>query len=168
LTGVVDEQIHMRANTTDLDGQLFALSRAYARAADRRDPVEFVSAFAADGRLSICSIADPDVIRHTRRGHDELAAIPVALGRYARTFHFLGQASYEIGAGAGASVATGEVYCIAHHLTVAAESAQNKVMYIRYGDEYGVDATGAWRIAHRRVQVDWTEMRPADQPVAEK
>jgi len=160
------------ASTTELHEQLFDLSRTYARAADRRDPVEFVSVFAPDGRLSVCSVADPAVIRHTRRGSDELAAVPDALRRYARTFHFLGQATYTVRADGGA--ATGEVYCIAHHLTVdatgaaSAASAQNKVMYIRYRDEYGVDSTGAWRIAHRRVQVDWTEIRPADQPVDDK
>jgi hypothetical protein len=142
------------------DTALFALAVTYARAADRRDAQEFVSAFAEDGQLSICSIAEPGVILRTIEGHAELAAIPRALARYDRTFHLLGQASY----GHDGDEATGEVYCVAHHLTVDATGAEDRVMYIRYADDYRIDPTGAWRIAHRRVLIDWTETRPADRP----
>ena len=40
-------------------------------------------------------------------------ASPTSIQRYPKTFHMLGQSTYSIGERRG----TGEVYCIAHHLT---------------------------------------------------
>lgn len=132
-----------------MDDELFELSRVYASAADRRDRDAFLSVFAPDARLTVSRDGAGD---RTMAGHDALASIPVSLGRFERTFHLLGQARYSV----DRDRATGEVYCVAHHLA----SGTNTVMYIRYADEYGRDASGAWRIADRRVQVDWTETRP--------
>jgi hypothetical protein len=142
---------------------LFELARIYARGADRRHAADFVGAFAPDGRLSVCATAEPGRIVRTLNGSGELATVPQSLTRYARTFHLLGQANYECDGDA----AIGEVYCVAHHLTVDDVGATNKVMYIRYADDYRIDPDGLWRIAHRRVQIDWTETRPADCPDAQ-
>jgi hypothetical protein len=150
----------VETHSTTPVGPLFELSCRYARAADRRDPVGFAEVFTADGRLSVCSGLDPDEVVRTVSGSDELATIPKSLERFDRTFHFLGQATYEI----DDRTASGEIYCIAHHLTVGSAGAENKVMYIRYADEYRFEAGGEWRIAHRRVRWDWTETRVADVP----
>jgi hypothetical protein len=139
---------------------LFELSRRYAAAVDRRDVDAFLSVFAPDGRMSLCTGRDPDEVVRVITGHEELAAVPARLRRYDRTFHFVGQAGYEV----DGERASGEIYCIAHHLTVGPSGAENKVMYIRYLDEYIAGPPGGWRIDHRRVQVDWTEVRAADPP----
>ena len=72
----------------------------------------------------------------------------------------LGQSTYAIGDGE----ATGEVYCVAHHLTPDAHGGTNYVMYIRYEDTYRPDADGVWKFAQRRLRVDWTETRAANPP----
>jgi hypothetical protein len=146
--------------TTGSFGALFELSRLYAQAVDRRDVEGFLRVFTADARLSICSGVDPDQVVRTISGTEELAAVPTSLERFDRTFHFLGQAGYEVDGGR----ATGEVYCIAHHLSVGETGAQNMVLYIRYADEYRADASEGWRITHRRLQWDWAETRAADAP----
>jgi hypothetical protein len=139
---------------------LFELSRVYARAVDGRDATRFVSVFDPDATLRISATGDASTVVRTIRGHAELTAVPGALDRYERTFHLLGQASYE----RDGDRANGEVYCVAHHLTVHGDRAEDRIMYIRYADEYRADRAGLWRIVDRLLQVDWTETRPADRP----
>jgi hypothetical protein len=70
--------------------------------------------------------------------------------------HMLGQSMYE----QDGDRATGEVYCLAHHLDPALNGPSNYVMYMRYEDRYRrVD--GQWRIETRRVNIDWTDRRIA-------
>ena len=38
------------------------------------------------------------------------------------------------------------------------------VMFIRYEDTYRPDTEGAWKFAHRRLRVDWTETRAVNPP----
>lgn len=141
--------------------QLRHLAMAYARAADRGDVDLFLSAFHPDAVLNVYSPADQDNPDRVRRGHDELSKIPGMLRRYVRTFHMLGQTRYEI----GDDRATGEVYCSAHHLTVADDgTANDHVMLIRYQDVYEPNQAGDWKIRSRGVVVDWTEQRRADPP----
>jgi ketosteroid isomerase-like protein len=143
---------------------LYALSCAYARAVDQRDSAGFVDVFEPDATLRITAASDPARVVRTIDGHDQLAAVPQRIARYDRTFHLLGQASYDDHP--DGDRATGEVHCVAHHLTVRSPEAQNSVMYIRYADAYRRGGDGRWRIADRLVQVDWTETRPADDPTA--
>jgi SnoaL-like domain len=150
----------MKPNSENPEPLLFDLSRRYAAAADRRDVDRFLSVFAPEGQMSLCTGPDPYEVVRVISGPEELAAVPPRLARYDRTFHFLGQAGYDV----DGDRASGEVYCIAHHLTVGPSGAQNKVMYIRYSDEYVAGPAGGWRIVHRRVHVDWTEVRAADAP----
>jgi SnoaL-like domain len=56
--------------------------------------------------------------------------------------------------------ATGEVYCMAHHLIESADGTTDLVMYIRYRDAYARTGEG-WRFARRDVMRQWTEERPA-------
>jgi len=145
------------------------LSRAYARAVDRGDVDGFVGLFTEDATLRLTAPGDPATVTHTIRGHQELAAVPRRMERYHRSFHLLGQATY----GDDGHGPTGEVYCVAHHLTVrggaAGEpepTAEDLVLYVRYADRYRYrpEPDGRWLIADRLVQVDWTETRPAPLP----
>jgi len=57
--------------------------------------------------------------------------------------------------------ATGESYCIAHHVSVAADGSRTlMIASIRYLDEF-VKQDGDWLFAERRLMVDWTETRPS-------
>lgn len=72
------------------------------------------------------------------------------------TMHFLGQSTVLSLAG---ERATGEVYCIAHHLTVAGTQRRLMIAALRYADTY-VKQDGVWRYAERLLYVDWIEQRP--------
>ena len=112
---------------------------------------------------AVITIHDPSESTEPRelRGAERLARIPDAIQRYPKTFHMLGQSTYDIGDGE----ATGEVYCIAHHLTPGAQhGGTDYVMFIRYEDTYRPDTEGAWKFAHRRLRVDWTETRAVNPP----
>jgi ketosteroid isomerase-like protein len=148
--------------------ELRSLAEQYARGVDRRvDGDEFVALFHPD---AVITIHDPSESTEPRelQGTERLARIPEVIQRYPKTFHMLGQSTYEIGDGE----ATGEVYCIAHHLTPGAqhgspeEAGTDYVMFIRYEDTYRPDAEGAWKFAQRRLRVDWTETRAVNPPTA--
>lgn len=135
---------------------LRTLAEQYARAVDTRDAELLLNVFAPDARLRVYNPAGVEPPRSDRRGHDQLARITKSIARYAKTFHLVGNASYDL----AGDDATGEVYCIAHHLSTDGDTATDDVMYIRYHDTYHRNG-GEWRITDRRVDVDWTESRPA-------
>ena len=151
--------------TTDesaIRDELRSLAEQYARSVDRRDDVDaFVALFLADATITI---HDPSESTEPReiRGAERLARIPDVIQRYPKTFHMLGQSTYSIGDGE----ATGEVYCIAHHLTADQHGGTDYVMFIRYEDTYRRDPEGAWKFAQRRLRVDWTETRAVNPPSA--
>jgi len=138
--------------------ELYDLSARYAAGADRRDAALFVSAFLPEGRLRRYEPGEASEPASDRSGHEALAAVPGLLARYDRTFHHLGQARYAV----DGDDATGEVYCLAHHVT-AGDPAEVHVMHIRYADRYR-RVEGRWGIADRRVLVDWSERRPLSDP----
>ena len=133
--------------------ELHDLSARYAAGADRRDVELFLSAFVPDGRLRRYEPADAPEPVSDRRGLGALSEVPGLLARYARTFHLLGQARYDV----DGDRAEGEVYCLAHHLTDDDPPVVH-VMHIRYLDTYRC-LDGRWGIEDRRVLVDWTERR---------
>ena len=152
----------MATDDTATRFELRSLAERYARGVDRRDDVDgFVALFLPD---AVISIHDPSESTEPReiRGAERLARIPESITRYPKTFHLLGQSTYDIGDGE----ATGEVYCIAHHLTPDQHGGTDHVMFIRYEDTYRPDAAGAWKFAHRRLRVDWTETRAVNPPKA--
>jgi ketosteroid isomerase-like protein len=142
--------------------ELRSLAEQYARGVDRRvDGDAFAALFLPD---AVISIHDPSETTEPRqvKGAERLARIPETIARYAKTFHMVGQSTYEI----GDREATGEVYCIAHHLTPDQHGGTDYVMFIRYEDTYRRDPDGAWKFAHRRLRVDWTETRAVNAPNA--
>lgn len=136
-----------------MTAELYDLSTRYAAGADRRDPDLFVSAFLPNARLRRYDPADAPEPVTDRQGCEALAEIPGLLERYTKTFHHLGQARFEV----DGDVATGEVYCTAHHLT-RDQPPVSHVLHIRYQDRY-LRVEGRWGIEDRRVLVDWTEQR---------
>jgi|SRR5689334_9812936 len=152
---VSDDDLDFRAATDQL--ALRALADRYAAGVDRRDRDLFLSAFHADGVLVLLDHADPTQVFATRRGHDELGAVTELIARYDKTFHMIGNARYEV----DGDRATGEVYCVAHHLTTDRHGGTDYVMMIRYLDTY-TRREGRWGIEERRLVTDWTELRTAN------
>ena len=79
------------------------------------------------------------------------------LNQYVATMHFNGQSTVSL----DGDRATGESYCLAHHLSVA-EDGQRTLMVasIRYLDEF-VKQDGQWLFAERRLMVNWIDTRPS-------
>jgi hypothetical protein len=138
---------------------LRALAARYAVGVDRRDRSYFLGAFHEDATL----VADQQGGRHPQpqnrmHGHDEIGRVIDWIAAYPKTFHMIGQCRYDLEERA----ATGEVYCQANHYVVTDKGNVNRVMYIRYQDQYRTVDDGIWRIDSRQVLVDWTETHPAD------
>jgi hypothetical protein len=134
------------------------LAEAYARAADRVDGPGLAALFMPEGLLRIVrrGSEDPPAERH---GREEIANAIARLDRYVKTFHFVGNHYVTV----DGDEATGEVYCVAHHLLGDSGSQIDHVMMIRYQDQYRREPDG-WRIAVRELQVDWTEERTVTSP----
>jgi hypothetical protein len=146
----------------DLTTALRALAARYARAVDRRDADLFVSVFHPDGTLEVFRPGE-EAPASVLTGHDALRPVTENMKRYAVTFHFLGQSDYVF---LSPDRASGEVYCVAHHLSPGAGPAgetTDRVMYIRYQDDYRLGDDGEWRIASRRLHSDWIDIHPIQQ-----
>jgi hypothetical protein len=142
--------------------ELRALAAGYAAGVDRRDQTRFLAVFAADGVLEVYDPGVQDEPRSVLRGAGDLARVIDRIAAYDATFHFVGQGTYR----AEGDGAVGEVYCTARHLTRTRHGATDFTMLIRYVDRYSRDSDG-WRIAARKVLVDWTEFHTAIRPAGE-
>lgn len=137
---------------------LRALVDRYASAVDARDADAFADLFTPEAVLAVYERdGDDPVVEY--RGHAALREVMNLLRSYSATFHLMANHVCEI----GPSGATGETYCMAHHLTEAeaGAGATDLVMYIRYRDAYA-RTPGGWRFARRDVLRQWTEERPAE------
>jgi hypothetical protein len=156
----------MISSSAEVRESLFALSARYAMSVDRRRLDTFLEAFHPDATLTVYRPSDAPEPTHHMRGHEEMGRVIDLIAVYPKTYHLLGQGLYDI----GDQLATGEVYCLAHHYSRGGQHDQNYVMHIRYQDEYRTngdgdgDGDGEWRIASRVVQVDWTETRDLPRP----
>jgi len=128
------------------------LAYRYAAGVDQRDEKLFLSAFHPDATLTLVRTGpDGKEKISLRTGHEELRAIPRLVARHAKTFHFIGNHRCDVAGDA----ATGEVYCMAHHLDIGSEGQTDYVMLIRYQDVYQRDAEGQWLIISRQLVFDW-------------
>ncbi|KAB1910677.1 nuclear transport factor 2 family protein [Micromonospora sp. AMSO31t] len=128
---------------------------AYARLADRRDARGQAALFTADARVAVYD-GEPDTTEPTQvlNGRDELTATFGALRNYDRTTHFNGQRTLTI----DGDRATGETYCLAHHLWTEEGQRTLMVMSIRYHDTFARQ-DGRWFFAERKLVTDWTDRR---------
>jgi len=90
------------------------------------------------------------------QGRESLAPVFADLNKYAATMHLLGQSTILT---LSNDRATGEVYCMPHHLTIDGTKRSLMIAALRYADTY-VKQDGAWLYAERRLYVDWIEERP--------
>lgn len=125
----------------------------YALAADTGDGARFSAAFTPDGVL---------VASETSRyeGTDELATVPGKLARYDRTRHVV--ANHVVDLDPSGDAATGVTYCDAHHLHRDDRGDErDRILHLRYFDRF-VRTGAGWRIAERRLELDWITEHPTD------
>ncbi|MFI9785123.1 nuclear transport factor 2 family protein [Kitasatospora sp. NPDC051984] len=129
---------------------------AYARCADRRDAAGQQGLFTEDARFLVHMDAGAAEPAQELRGREALAPVFADLNSHRATLHFNGRSTVTL----DGDRATGESYCLAHHLSYGAD-AERTVMIaaIRYLDVF-VKQHGRWLFAERRLLVDWTETRP--------
>jgi len=132
------------------------LVEAYAHCADRRDANGQMSLFTADTHFVVYMNAKDPTPSQELHSREALAPVFAELNKYAATTHFLGQSTIFT---LTEDSATGEAYCLAHHVTL--ESGKRRLMLasLRYLDTF-VKNDGSWLFAERRLYVDWMEERP--------
>jgi hypothetical protein len=131
------------------------LVEAYAHCADRRDAKSQMALFTADTHLVVhmnAKDAKPTQELHSR---EALAPVFAALNQYDATTHFVGQSTILT---LSDDRATGEAYCLAHHVTLDGGKRRLMVASLRYLDTF-VKTDGAWLFAERRLYVDWVDER---------
>ena len=131
------------------------LVEAYAHCADRRDAKGQMALFTTDAHFVVYMNAKDPKPCQELRSREALAPVFDNLNQYAATMHFVGQSTIFSLSG---DRATGEAYCIAHHLTVDGEKRRVMVAYLRYRDVF-VKMDGTWLFAERLLYVDWLEER---------
>ena len=94
----------------------------------------------------------PSMELHSR---EALAPVFSDLNKYDATTHFVGQSTIFT---LTADRATGEAYCLAHHISVEGGTRRLMLASLRYLDTLA-KTDGAWLFAERRLYVDWQEER---------
>jgi hypothetical protein len=128
---------------------------AYAHCADRRDAKGQMSLFTADTHFVVFMNAKESKPTWELRSRDALAPVFADLNKYDATTHFVGQSTI---LSLTDEKASGETYCLAHHVTVADGKRHLMIASLRYLDTF-VKEDGGWLFAERRLYVDWTEER---------
>ena len=131
------------------------LVEAYAHCADRRDARGQMALFTPDTHFAVYMNAKdptPSMELHSR---EALAPVFADLNQYDATTHFVGQSTI---LSLSADRATGEAYCLAHHVTVDGSTRRLMVASLRYLDTF-VKKDGAWLFAERLLYVDWVDER---------
>jgi ketosteroid isomerase-like protein len=131
------------------------LIEAYAHCADRRDAKGQMALFTTDTHFVVYMNAKDPTASQELHSRDALAPVFADLNQYAATMHVVGQSTIF---SLNGDRATGEAYCIAHHLRVEKETRRLMVAYLRYLDTF-VKIDGIWLFAERLLYVDWLEER---------
>jgi hypothetical protein len=131
------------------------LIEAYAHCADRRDAKGQMALFTTDTHFVVYMNAKDPKPTQELHSREALAPVFADLNQYAATMHFVGQSTIF---SLNDDRATGEAYCIAHHLTVNGKTRRMMVAYLRYLDAF-VKIDGMWLFAERLLYVDWLEER---------
>jgi hypothetical protein len=132
------------------------LVEAYAHCADRRDARGQMALFTPDTHFVVYMNARDPAPSQELHSREALAPVFADLNQYAATTHFLGQSTITSLAD---NRATGEAYCLAHHVTADGGSRRLMVASLRYNDTF-VKTDGAWLFSERLLYVDWVDERP--------
>ena len=132
------------------------LVEAYAHCADRRNAKGQMALFTEDTHFVVYMSAKDPTPSQELHSREELAPVFAELNKYDATTHFVGQSTIFT---LTPDRATGEAYCLAHHVTVDGGKRRLMVASLRYLDTF-VKIDGAWLFSERRLYVDWMEERP--------
>jgi SnoaL-like domain len=150
--------IHTEISPTELADRLAIreLVDAYAHCADRRLAEGQKSLFSEDTHFVVYMNGQGSEPTQVIDGREGLTPVFEDLNRYEATQHFNGQSTILL----DGDRATGESYCIAHHLFT--EDGERKLMlaHLRYRDTF-IKLNGAWLFAERNLYVDWIETKPS-------
>jgi len=131
------------------------LVEAYAHCADRRDAKGQMSLFTPDTHFVVFMNAKDPTPSQELHSREALAPVFADLNKYAATTHFVGQSTIFT---LTADRATGEAYCLAHHVTVEGGKRRLMVASLRYLDTF-VKSEGVWFFSERLLYVDWLDER---------
>jgi hypothetical protein len=131
------------------------LIEAYAHCADRRDATGQMALFSTVTHFEVYMNAKDPKPSQELHSREALAPVFADLNQYDATTHFVGQSTIFMLNG---DRATGETYCLAHHVTVDGEKRGLMVASLRYLDTFA-KIDGAWFFAERLLYVDWLEQR---------
>jgi hypothetical protein len=131
------------------------LVEAYAHCADRRDAKGQMSLFTADTHFVVYMNAKDPKSAMDLHSREALAPVFADLNKYDATTHFVGQSTIFT---MTSDQATGEAYCLAHHVTVDGAKRSLMIASLRYLDTF-VKINGDWLFAERLLYVDWMEER---------
>jgi hypothetical protein len=131
------------------------LVETYAHCADRRDAKGQMALFTADTHFVVYMNATDPTLSQELHSREALAPVFADLNKYAATMHLLGQSTILT---LSNDRATGEVYCMPHHLSVDGKKRTLMTAALRYADTYARQ-DGVWLYAERRLYVDWIEER---------
>jgi hypothetical protein len=131
------------------------LVEAYAHCADRRDAKGQMALFTIDTHFVVYMNARDPMPSQELHSREALAPVFADLNQYQATTHFVGQSTVFT---LTADRATGEAYCLAHHVTVAGGNRRLMVASLRYNDTFA-KLDGAWLFAERLLYVDWVDER---------
>jgi hypothetical protein len=131
------------------------LVEAYAHCADRRDAKGQMALFTEDTHFAVYMNAKDSKPSQELHSREALAPVFAELNKYDATTHFVGQSTIFT---LTRDRATGEAYCLAHHITVDGGKRRLMLASLRYLDTF-VKIDGGWFFSERRLYVDWLEER---------
>ena len=128
---------------------------AYAHCADCRDAKGQMALFTSDTRFLVFMDSKAKEASQELSGREALAPVFDHLNIYEATTHFNGQSTVKV----DGVRATGESYCLAHHVSTENGARTLMIASIRYLDVFAKQ-NGQWFFAERKLMVDWIETRP--------
>lgn len=131
------------------------LIEAYAHCADRRDVKGQTALFTPDAHFVVYMDAKDPKPSQELHSREALAPVFADLSQYAATMHLLGQTTILT---LTSDRATGETYCMPHHLRVNGDKRRLMIAALRYYDTFA-KVDGSWLFAERLLYVDWLEDR---------
>ena len=127
---------------------------AYAHCADTRDAEGQKALFTEDTHFVVYMNGEGKDPTDDLDGRESLTPVFENLRIYESTMHFNGQSTVAV----DGETATGDSYCIAHHLYTEDGTKKLMVAYLRYLDAY-TKQDGTWLFAERQLIVKWIEIR---------
>jgi hypothetical protein len=131
------------------------LVEAYAHCADRRDAKGQMAIFTKDTHFVVFMDAKDPSPSQDLHSREALAPVFADLNKYVATTHFVGQSTIFA---LTDDHATGEAYCIAHHISASGAKRRIMIASLRYHDTF-VKTDGKWFFSERLLYCDWIDER---------